>query len=121
MYRVGLVGAGTIGARRAQVAAGHAQCQVVLVNDVDAERARLVAHSCGAQAVRSWQEVVGADLDLVLVATTHHALAPIAQAALEAGKHVLIGSIARLPKEGWCRPMRSQLIHGQRVRKLTCF
>jgi predicted dehydrogenase len=45
----------------------------------------------GCRAVTQWEEAVcGPDVDVVLVATTHDLLAPVAAAAASAGKHVLI-------------------------------
>ena len=50
MYRVGIVGAGAIGARRARVAADHAPTTVVAVADLDAARAQELAATCGARS-----------------------------------------------------------------------
>lgn len=85
--RLGIVGCGLIGQKRAAAAKGH---EIVLVTDLDAEKAAALAAKCGAKAVAGWQALVAADLDAVIVATTHGSLAPIATAALAAGKHVLV-------------------------------
>ena len=61
-----------------------------LVADLDPARAQALADKTGAKAAADWQALVAADLDAVIVATTHDSLAPIAIAALEAGKHVLV-------------------------------
>ena len=90
VYRVGLVGAGGVGRKRAAVIAERVDCALDCVCDVDAESARSLADEIGAAAVRSWQELAeDADLDVVVAATTHDALAEISAAALNAGKHVL--------------------------------
>jgi predicted dehydrogenase len=85
--RLGIVGCGAIGAKRALAAKGHI---VSVVCDSDASRSQALASSIGAAVAREWQDVVQADLDAIVVATTHDALAPIGLAALQHGKHVLI-------------------------------
>ncbi len=89
MFKVGIVGAGFIGRKRAENATAHPDTQVALVYDVQEEVAAEVAAVNGGQVATSWQELVAADLDIVTVATTHDALAEISTAALSAGKHVL--------------------------------
>jgi predicted dehydrogenase len=85
--RLGIVGCGLIGQKRAAAAKGH---QVALVADLDPARAQALADKTGAKVARDWQELVSADLDAVIIATTHGSLAPIAMAALKGGKHVLV-------------------------------
>ena len=85
--RLGFVGCGLIGQKRAMAAQGHT---IVLVADLDEGRARALAAKTGAAVAKDWRAVVDADLDAVVVAATHDALSPIALAAVEAGKHVLV-------------------------------
>jgi predicted dehydrogenase len=87
--RVGIVGCGLIGARRARALAG---ATLVACADVERQRAQVVVQShSGARTVEHWQDLVAAaDLDIVVVATTNDALAEIAIAAIDAGKHVLV-------------------------------
>lgn len=88
--RVGLVGCGRIGSRRAAVAAGSPGSRLVIVADRDISRAKDAADGAGAAATPEWMEVIRhPDVDAVVVATTHDWLAPISIAALQAGKHVL--------------------------------
>lgn len=90
MYRVGLVGAGGVGQKRAAAIAAHPQCQLSLVCDLDRRTAEALAQRYGAALASSWEELVGEEvLDVVVVSTTHEWLAPISAAALRAGKHVL--------------------------------
>jgi predicted dehydrogenase len=86
--RIGIVGCGLIGAKRADAAAG--EHRVVIVADRERARAEALAARCGAAAATDWRAVVEADLDAVIVATAHDGLAGIALAAVEAGRHVLI-------------------------------
>lgn len=85
--RLGIVGCGLIGQKRAAAAHGHT---VVLVTDLDSDRAQALAARTGAAVAKDWQALVAAGLDAVIVATTHDSLAPVATAALEAGQHVLV-------------------------------
>jgi len=85
--RIGIVGCGLIGHKRAAAAVGH---DVLLVTDLDPARAEALAAKSGAKAVAGWQALVAAELDVVVIATTHDNLAPIAKVALQAGKHVLV-------------------------------
>lgn len=88
--RVGIVGAGRIGARRAQEAARSPDTVLVGVADADEACAQAVAAQYGCEVRQHWEELVtAADVDAVVVATPHNWLAPIALAALNAHKHVL--------------------------------
>lgn len=90
MIRVGLIGYGLAGA------SFHAP----LIGAVSGMRLASVVSSRGAAVARDWPETtVAADasvlfadsaIDLVVIATPDHLHAPLAHAALEAGKHVVI-------------------------------
>ena len=88
-YRIGVVGAGFIGRKRAETAHAHADCDVSMVCDRDIELAHALASDCDAAVVKSWQEVAKGPVDIVVVAATHDALASITTACLAGGKHVL--------------------------------
>jgi predicted dehydrogenase len=87
--KLGIVGCGLIGQKRAQALAG---ASLVACADADEGRARaLAARAAGCRAVPRWQDLVAAaDVDAVVVATPHHVLAEITLAAIEAGKDVLV-------------------------------
>ena len=89
MMRAAIVGCGLIGRKRAQALAG---CTLTLCCDTALERAEALARTVpGAAALADWHTAVRhPDIDIVIVATTHDMLAPIAAAAADAGKHVLI-------------------------------
>jgi predicted dehydrogenase len=54
-------------------------------------RAQALAKDHNARATTDWRETVESpDVDVVFAATTHDMLAPVAEAAAKAGKHVLI-------------------------------
>ena len=87
--RAAVIGAGLIGQKRAANLEG---CKLAVCCDSVLARAETLARShAGAEAVSDWKAVVArTDIDIVIVATTHDMLAPIAAEAASAGKHVLI-------------------------------
>jgi len=90
VLRVGIVGAGRMGAKRARAIAHCSQTQLVAIVDQDHERAEALAQAYGCHAGTNWEALVTArDIDAVVVATPHNWLAPISLVALEARKHVL--------------------------------
>jgi predicted dehydrogenase len=97
--RVGIIGCGLIGAKRAAaLAAGD---EVALVMDVSRDRALALGERFGARAVESARELVeDASIEAVIVATPHDQLASNAMLAVEHGKHVLLEKPgARRPHE----------------------
>jgi predicted dehydrogenase len=87
--RVGIIGCGLIGTRRARVACESGDV-VAVVADVVADRAVATAEATGSNWTSSWSEVVSRDdLDVIVVSTSNDQLAEASIAALEAGKHVL--------------------------------
>lgn len=87
---VGVIGAGLIGRRRAEIAVAVDGTPVISVADTDAARARSLAELVGARSAEDWREVVRDDaVEAVVVATTNDALCEVTVAAMEAGKHVL--------------------------------
>jgi predicted dehydrogenase len=87
--RVGLVGCGLIGHKRARALGPH---QLVVCVDAVARRARDLASQYPGCAVAADADAIAAqhDVDAVIVSTTHDALASTALVAIEAGKHVLV-------------------------------
>ena len=87
--RVAIVGCGLVGRKRAQALGAS---RLVAVADVDPSRAEVLAADFPGCAVEAeWARAVARpDVDVVIVATIHDALAEIALAAVRAGKHVLV-------------------------------
>lgn len=85
--RVGIVGSGFIGRKRAEELGGDS---LVATYDSVPPRARELAADFGARATTQLNELLAEDLDVVVVAVTHDRLAEIACAALESGAHVLL-------------------------------
>jgi len=86
--RAAIVGCGLIGRKRAQALTG---ATVAVCCDLNLGRAQALARDFGARATANWEEAISAsDVDVVLAATTHDMLAPIAAGAAGSGKHVLV-------------------------------
>jgi predicted dehydrogenase len=89
--RVGIVGCGLIGRRRAAEAAHHSETILRTVADANIGRATEVASTYDVQAVSDWRRIVDdPSLDIIVVSTPNAYLAQITVAALESGKHVLV-------------------------------
>ena len=84
-----IVGCGLIGQKRAKALAG---AQLVACADAVTARAEALAKSVsGCKAENDWRALVARpDVDFVIVATIHNALAEITRGAIEAGKHVFV-------------------------------
>jgi predicted dehydrogenase len=92
MIGVGIVGCGVVGGKRARAVVADPGSRLVAVADVDRGRAdRLASEHPPCLAADHWNPVLARDdVDLVIVATTNDALAPITAAAVARGKHVLV-------------------------------
>ena len=86
---IGIVGCGLIGRKRAEAARrlGHT---VAIVCDADRARAETLAKTHGAEPSSNFATLASAPVDLVVVATPHDALCPVAARMIAGGKHVLI-------------------------------
>ena len=89
--RVGIVGCGYQGGRLAQAIALVDDLVITACADIIPERAAEMAAAQGqASAHASAEEMLAnSSVDVVMVATPHHVLAPISMLAIRAGKHVL--------------------------------
>ncbi len=83
--RIGLAGAGRIGARHAETLQTLPDVEAVLIADVDAGRARRLAGEHRAQAVDTVDDLFAAGLDGLIVAAATDAHAPLVTRAVAAG------------------------------------
>lgn len=88
--KVGVVGAGLLGARHARAYSELPECHLVAVCDVDLRRAEEVATRFGARAFTDLGEMLEAGVEAVSVATPDHAHCVPVTACLDAGAHVLV-------------------------------
>ena len=88
--RVGIIGAGVIGGKRARIVRDSKGSELVAVADPDHERAKTLAATFGVAAFADWRELVKKDdVDAVIVAVPNAFAAPIILEAVKHGKHVL--------------------------------
>ena len=87
--RAAIIGCGLIGQKRARALG---ETRLAACCDIDLKRAEALARGApGCFVAANWEEAIAhPDVDIVIVATSHNLLAPIAAAAAGNGKHVLI-------------------------------
>ncbi|MBD1806403.1 Gfo/Idh/MocA family oxidoreductase [Microcoleus sp. FACHB-SPT15] len=89
--RAGLVGTGFAAKLRAEALQSDSRSHLVAVSGHTPEKTQEFARNHEAIALDSWQQLVEhPDLDLVIICTINRDHGAIAQAALEAGKHVVV-------------------------------
>jgi predicted dehydrogenase len=97
-FRVGIVGCGLIGGKRADALKGTGDV-LVATYDLAPERAQALAGKHQAEACASLDALI-AKSDVVVVAATNDQLTPLSLAAVRAGKHVVVEKpAARSAKE----------------------
>lgn len=87
--RVGIVGCGYVGQRRAQIVHQSSNDELVIVADVNQAVTQNLTREYGCDSTTDWQNVVAADVDCVVVSAPNKFTAPISIAALGNDKHVL--------------------------------
>jgi predicted dehydrogenase len=88
--KVGIVGCGLIGIKRAEAILSLGTDKVAGLYDINKQRMQNLARKTGAQIYPSWQKLVSdPEIDCVIVAVYHKILPKIALAALKNGKYVL--------------------------------
>ena len=90
MLRMGLVGAGRIGNLHAGNIARHPRMRIVAVHDVDSARAKALATKHGGRATATLDELLGADIDAVVIASSTNTHAAATLAAARAGKAIYL-------------------------------
>ncbi len=93
--RVGIVGCGLIGRKRAE-SLRPPQDEVIGATDVVREAAERVVADFGGRACDNARELLALNPDVVIVATSHDQLARLSMQALEGGAHVLVEKPAGL-------------------------
>ena len=98
MLRVGIIGCGLIGQKRAN---SLVDVELAGCVDLDLNRAQQFAARYGIKQYSNWQNMIeDKSIDIVMIATPHDVLAEIALAAVVANKHVLVEKpAARHPQE----------------------
>ena len=99
--KVGLIGAGRQGWRRARAVVELQDTELAIVADIDSNAAKLLAKEMGCEATNRWEDVIARnDLQAVIVCVPNHLHAPMSIAALKERKHVFCEKpLAREPRE----------------------
>ena len=96
-FKVGIIGCGLIGNKRAANLPGH---ELAIVADNNLERAKSLAEKYNCSYSSNYKDVINSDAGIVIVSTTNDMLAPIAIEAAGKGKHILLEKpCARSPPE----------------------
>jgi biliverdin reductase len=92
MYlKVGIVGTGYAAKKRAEALQTDERAKLLAVTGNTPERIRNFSQTFGVSVVDSWQQLVNlSELDLIFVCTINRDCGAIAQAAVSAGKHVVV-------------------------------
>ena len=88
-HRIGLVGCGNIAGTWIKAVAEREDSRIELTYDVDPDAARTRADEAGARALTDLDELLGSDIDLVIVCTPNTTHGELVQRAAAAGKHVM--------------------------------
>ena len=89
--RVGIVGTGYAAKKRAEAIAEDPRATLVSITGNSPERIKEFSQNFNVAAVDSWARLISnPDLDLVIVCTVNRDHGTVAQAALQAGKHVVV-------------------------------
>ncbi|MEO1208047.1 MAG: Gfo/Idh/MocA family oxidoreductase [Cyanobacteria bacterium J06638_20] len=88
---IGIVGTGYAARTRTDMFHQDERSHVTAIAGRDPEKTSALAQTCGALALPDWQTLVHRDdVDLVVIAVINRDHGAIAQAALRAGKHVVV-------------------------------
>jgi len=99
--RVGIIGTGLQGRRRAQALRQFNDAQLLAVTSNLKDQARQLAEDMKCEAMKNWEDlVIRQDIDVIIVCTPPDCHLSMCNAALENGKHVLCEKpLARNPEE----------------------
>jgi predicted dehydrogenase len=112
--RVGIVGCGLIGGKRA--AALGPSDRVIGAFDIDRARALELVAVHGGEACGSVEQLLSLGPDVVVVAATHDQLSGLTLEALDAGAHVLVEKPAAMSAAGVERLIAAEREAGRRVK-----
>jgi predicted dehydrogenase len=113
--RVAIVGCGLIGAKRAEALA-WAGDELLACHDIDESASESLAARYGCRARATFEELLEAGPQVVVVATVHDRLAELAERALAAGAHVLVEKPAGISSAQIDRLIECQRASGRLVK-----
>jgi predicted dehydrogenase len=86
--KIGIIGCGLIGNKRADSITS--EDKIVGVFDLNNENAKRLAEKVNSKVLRSCEDVINSDADVIFIATPHNLLAKYTLEAVKAKKHVLV-------------------------------
>jgi predicted dehydrogenase len=90
-YKVGIIGCGLMGCKRAKAIESSGNSELISVADVVSNRVQKLAGEYNCGFTGNWKDITrGDDVDIVIVSTTNDKLAEITIDAIKHGKHVLV-------------------------------
>ena len=91
-YKVGLIGCGYVGEKRALALRKFRNAKLVGAADIDLKKAKeLASRHPGCVYTNHWKKLVeDTNIDILIISTTNDMLAEITRKALKSGKHVLV-------------------------------
>ncbi len=88
--KTAVIGVGLIGEQHAEAYQGNPRAELVMVCDLNPDRASTVGERLGVAATSSLADVANSDAEIVSVATPDHVHFDAVMAMLNAGKHVVV-------------------------------
>jgi len=90
VLKIGIIGCGIIGQRRAKIAHSSNSSKVLAVADVNLNKSKFLGQKLNCDYFDDWKKIVSmTEIDAVIVSTTNNNLAKISYEAILNGKHVL--------------------------------
>ena len=114
--RIGIIGAGLIGGKRATAAQKISGNKIVMVADTNKKRAEEFSRKYACEFSLKWEDVMKRkDINIVVVAVPNAFIFQIVMAALKSGKHVLCEKPFGINAKEACRMMEA----GKKYKKLV--
>lgn len=89
VLKVGIIGCGVIGSRRAKIVNSSTNSKIVAVADIDLSKAKSLGEQLNCEYFDDWNKIISRnDVDAVVIATTNNNLAKISYEAAVRKKHV---------------------------------
>lgn len=89
VLKIGVIGCGVIGTRRAKIIQSSSDAKVVAVADTDINKAKSLSSQLGCGYHNDWKNIISnKEIDAIIVSTTNNHLAKISFESVLSGKHV---------------------------------
>lgn len=90
ILKIGIIGCGIIGQRRAKIAHSSNSSKVLAVADINLNKSKFLGQKLNCDYFDDWKKIVSMkEIDAVIISTTNNNLAKISHEAVLNGKHIL--------------------------------